>query len=112
MQSTFARGRSKFTNNIALRTHLRGIPLCEPGIVHRKSVAMLRNRHDVTRPGARKQIDPCIRIEVLGTKLRDEVLVSKAGLRAIGLDMVFELRTALDVHVARVPLVPERRNGI
>ncbi len=48
---------------------------------------------------------------MLRAKHRNEVLVAKLRLRAVRLHVMLECFAALDVHVARIPFVVERRNG-
>src|SRR5215813_9080843 len=45
-------------------------------------------------------------------KFRNKVFVSEFGLRSVSLDLMLELRRALAIHVARIPLVTKRRHRI
>ena len=71
---------------------------------------VLRNRDHVLCAGFLKQLDPLIGIELLGRKHRDKILVTEILVGTIGLNMVFELSAALNVHVAGIPLIGESGN--
>ncbi len=98
--------------HIALRPHLARAPVGEVGLVHGKAVMVLSDRDDVARAGIVKELCPRIRIEVLGGEFGDQVLVAEAGLRAVGGDVVGEVRHVLLIHVARVPLAAEAGHGV
>jgi hypothetical protein len=45
-------------------------------------------------------------------ELSDQIFITNFIVRPVGLSVMFELRGTLEVHVARVPLVPERGDGV
>ena len=112
VQPVLARGRCKCAHNIAMRAHLHRIPRGNVRVVHRKAVTVLSHGNYVARAGTCKQVNPCVGIEVLGTELRNEVLVAELRLRSVHLNVMLELGASRDVHVAGIPLVSKCRDGV
>src|ERR1019366_8129021 len=110
VQAALASGGSKLTNHVTLRPHLRRIPVADVRVVHGESVAVLAYRHNVAGSGARKQVYPCIRIEMLGAEHRNEILVTKRRLRTVCLHVMFEGGIALLIIFGGNPLVPKSGN--
>ena len=74
---------------------------------------MLGNGNDILCAGLFEQLHPIVRIESLGAKLRDEVLVALPGVEGPEpLGEVLVRGVAGTVHVVRIPLVHRARNGI
>ena len=107
-----AHGLGQLADDVALRAHLRRAPVGERAVVHREAVVVLGDRHHVPRARLLEQRRPLRGVESLGRERRDEVLVAERRLRPVGGHVVRELRRALLVHVARIPLVAERGHRV
>jgi len=95
-----------------VRAHAGGVPGGDVGVVHGEAVAVLADGDDIARAGLGEEVDPGVGVEFFGFEHGDEVFVAKFCLRAVGGDVVLEGGVAGDVHVARVPLISECRNGV
>jgi len=107
-----ARRHRKFAHYVTMGAHAGGIPRRDIGVVHGEAVAVFTDGNDVARAGLNKKADPRIGIEALRFEQWDEVLVTELGLTPISSNVMFEGRVPGNVHVARVPLVSECRNGV
>ncbi len=112
MQPLLADRRRQLFDDVSLRPHLARAPVGQVRVVVRKAIMVLGDRDDVPGAGLAKQMGPGARIEVIGREHGNEILVAELGLRAVGRDVMLELARAELIHVARVPLVGERRNRI
>ena len=73
---------------------------------------VLRHRYNVFCARLFKKRSPCVRVEFLGLKHRNEILVAEILVCTIGFDMVLVDLGALYVHVARVPFAVKRRHAV
>jgi len=112
VQTAGACGAGEFTDDVAVWAHFDCIVGRHGGGVHREAVAVLGYRNDVAGARFDEEIDPGVGIEVLCAEERDEVLVAEFFERTMQSDLVLVGRISWDVHVARVPLVSECRNGV
>ena len=110
VQSLPSDGCGQLVHHVALWPHPGGAPLGQVAVVHREAVVMLRHGDHVFRSGLPEQLGPRVGIELLSPEHRDEVLIAELRLRAIGRNVMFERRTAQNVHVARIPLAVKTRN--
>ena len=69
-------------------------------------------REVVTRPRISEGIQPFVSIELLGCKERDKALIAMLSVRSESVNLMFELISALDVEVARIPFVGKFRNSV
>ena len=68
---------------------------------------MLRHRHYIFGSGLPEKLRPSVRLEMLGAKQREKVLVAKIHMSAVGLNVMLVFRRSLNIHVAGIPLVTE-----
>src|SRR5579863_9461068 len=73
---------------------------------------MFKYWNDVFRTSLFEQPGPRLGIIFLGLESRNEVFVSESVLRAVGCDVMLVFVRTLVVHVARIPFVSKRWNGI
>ena len=95
----------QLAHNVALGAHVGRVPAREGAVVHAESVVVFGDRDDVLGTCALEQIGPLRRVKLLGPKERHKVLVAEFGVRPPCFEVVLMVARALDVHVARVPLV-------
>jgi len=112
MEAAGACSSFEFAYDVPTRSHLRRVPCRHGRVVHGEAVAVLGDRNDVLCACAGEEIEPHIRVEVLRAEHRDEVFVAELRLWAVSGNVVLKRRAAGDIHVARVPLVSECRNGV
>src|SRR3984885_6214426 len=73
---------------------------------------MLGNGHHVARAGIMKELCPGVGIEVLRGELGNQILVAELRFRTVGGNVMREIRRAMLVHVARVPLAAKAGDGV
>ncbi len=112
MQAPGAGRRGDFADQVALRPHLDGAVVGQVAVIHRKAIVMFGHRHDIAGAGVAEQLGPYGGIELIRLEQRNKVLVAELGLRTVGLDVMGIFRTALDIHVARIPFAAEGRDRI
>ena len=78
----------EFSSGIAAWAHFGDGPVAKAAVVHGEAVVMLGDRNDVFRSGFLKEARPCCRIEMLGPKHRNEILVAKFCRRTVGAEVV------------------------
>src|SRR5580698_11003598 len=59
---------------------------------------------EVLRAGLRVQIHQVLGVPLVALEQGDQVFVARLGRMPVGLEMVFILWSALDIHVAREPI--------
>src|SRR5688500_18969416 len=97
---------------VSLRAHRGGVPATPASVVHGEAVMVFGNGHDEVGSRLTEQLRPLGRVEGIRGELWDEVLVAELVLRTVRGPVVLELRPALLVHPARVPLVAECGDGV
>src|SRR5256885_16415819 len=92
--------------------HLDRRPAGKRAVVHLETIVVLEHGNDISRSGVLEESRPRDRVELLGPKHRNEVLVAEFVLRPVSSNMVLVFFRALDVHLARIPLAAECRHRI
>ena len=75
---------------VAAGTHLEGVPVGDVAAVHLEAVVVLGHGHDVACARLLKQLRPCLGIEPLRAKQRDEVLIPELAMRTVRLHVVLK----------------------
>jgi hypothetical protein len=99
-----ARGLAPLADNVALGTHLDGVPAAVARVPKVEVVAVDAHADEVLRAGLAVQARESLGVEALGLPQRNGVLVAELRRVAVGLQMILVLAAALHVHVARVPV--------
>jgi len=110
MQALGANGLCQVANNVALRPHFRRRPIRKIGVVHGKPVMVLGDGHHVARARLLEKPRPVGRVSPLRFELRNEIVIAEFILRAETLNVLFERRVLLLIHVAWIPLVLRTRD--
>src|ERR1700761_4700144 len=104
-ESTFASSRSPGSYDVALRSCRNRIP---PGLMfrvpHVEVVVVDSHGEEVFCTGFDVEIHEVVGVPAGSFELRNQIFVANFGGMAVGLDVVVVLVSALDVHVARIPI--------
>ena len=112
MQSCGADCLGEVADDVTMRPHLYGSPVGEVGIVHRKSVVVLRNGDYVLCAGAFEQVGPAGGVPFFCAEFGNEILVAQIVQQAIIFLEVFVGGIPRAVHVVGIPFVDGAGNGV
>ena len=111
-QTMFFAGRLNFACHISFRTHINRIPSVQFCIIHCKTVMMLCNRHNIFSTAFFKKRNPFIRIKMFALKHRDEILITKILMFAIGINVVPVLTHFFIIHISGIPFITKGRHTV
>src|ERR687897_743771 len=107
-----ARRLGQVSDHVSLGSHRGGLPATPVSVVHGEAVMVFGNGYDEVGSRLTEQLHPLSRVEEIRGELRDEILVAELVLLTVGRPVVLELRSALLIHPARVPLIAEGGDGV
>ena len=102
----------QFSGRVPAGAHLRRVPMADFAFVHLEPVVVLRHGDHILGPGLLKQVGPGGGVKLFRLEQGNKILVAEFLVGAIGFDMMFKLRGALDIHAPGIPFVPVRGHGI